>query len=228
MQEISWFGAAVMAAWGACAGYGINRLALRFLARYREQVWRYGGLFRRWGGSAAVFEADMVCVEGMAALLSVVAFYRAESWITFGLTLTILYLILLLSLIDLRIRILPNLLTLGGIVVGLLLAYADERIGIPAALGGMAVGAGFAAATAWIYVLLRGREGLGMGDLKLLAFFGTFGGVEGVLLIICAGSLAAALYGMVAALLSGRRDLSRYELPFGPFLGGAALFTLLY
>jgi leader peptidase (prepilin peptidase)/N-methyltransferase len=227
MQEISWFGAAVTAAWGAGAGYGINRLALHFLGRYREQVWRYGGLFQRWGGDA-VFAADMVCVEGMAALLSVAALYRAETWIIFGLTLLILYLILLLSLIDLRIKILPNLLNFSGIVIGLLLACFDETIGIPAALGGMAVGAGFAAATAWIYFRLRGREGLGMGDLKLLAFFGTFAGADGVLFIIGAGSVAAALYGTAAALLSGRRDPARYELPFGPFLGAAALCILIF
>ena len=227
MQEVSGLAMAATALLGAGAGYGVNRAALYFLGRYRQEAWRYGGLFRIGKGGIPI-RADMAAVEVMAALLSVVALQRCGDPVTLGVTLLILYLILLLGLIDLRIRILPNLLTFGGIPLGLLLAACDPTRSLPGAFGGMAVGAGFAAITAWIYFRLRGQEGLGMGDLKLLAFFGTFAGPDGVLGIIAAGSVAAALCGVIAARLRGLEDPGAYELPFGPFLGAAALPLLLF
>ncbi len=227
MQEVSGLGMAAMAFLGAGAGYGVNHAALYFLGRYRQEAWQYGGLFRVGRGRAAPIRVDMAAVEVMAALLSVVALLRCGDAVTLGLTLPILYLILLLGLIDLRIKTLPNLLTFGGVPLGLLLAACDPTRSLPGAFGGMAVGAGFAAVTAWIYFRLRGQEGLGMGDLKLLAFFGTFAGPDGILGIIALGSVAAALYGLIAAHLQGQEDPGAYELPFGPFLGAAALLLLL-
>lgn len=206
---------------GAAAGYLLNRIALYYLKRYTGEHEEYrgfiGSLFLR--GNAAPL-ADMVMLEAAASLLSTVVVLR-WSGMELLLILPIVYLILLLSLIDGRIRILPNPLNAAGIVLGIGYAFFREGFTPVDALIGMAVGGGFAAVTALLYRWIRSHEGLGLGDVKLLAFFGTFAGWDGVLLIIAAGSILGAVWGIYAA--SKEENTLHYEIPFGPFLGLGAL-----
>lgn len=110
---------------------------------------------------------------------------------------------------DLEDRILPDEVTLGGLVLALLLAAGDDLVrgtggsfvsGRTAdALLGAALGAGFLLAVRAAYSRLRGVEGLGLGDVKMIAMVGAFTGVAGVLLTIFAGSLLGSLVGLAAA-----------------------------
>jgi leader peptidase (prepilin peptidase)/N-methyltransferase len=74
----------------------------------------------------------------------------------------------------------------------------------------------------WLYFKIRHREGLGFGDVKLIAMVGSFLGLRGALLTLILGSVAGSLIGYSYIKLTGR-DPNTYELPFGTFLGFAAL-----
>jgi leader peptidase (prepilin peptidase)/N-methyltransferase len=74
----------------------------------------------------------------------------------------------------------------------------------------------------WLYYKIRHREGLGFGDVKLIAMVGSFLGLRGALLTLILGSVAGSVIGYSYIKLTGK-DPSNYELPFGTFLGVAAL-----
>ena len=127
--------------------------------------------------------------------------------------------LLVLGVIDLRHRILPNVITLPGTAAGLVLS-AGLPPGPGDALAGAAVGAGVLLAMAGLYRRIRGIEGVGMGDVKMLAMIGAFLGWQAVLLTLLMASLLGSLAG-VAIVAAGRGD-ARYPLPFGSFLAVAA------
>jgi leader peptidase (prepilin peptidase) / N-methyltransferase len=78
----------------------------------------------------------------------------------------------------------------------------------------------------WLYHKIRHREGLGFGDVKLIAMVGAFLGLRGALLTLILGSVAGSVLGYGYIKATGR-DASTYELPFGTFLGAAALAVAL-
>lgn len=145
---------------------------------------------------------------------------------------------------DLEERILPDEFTLGGTAVGLLLAafipvpgeFLRFVIGAPhriwylgvleAAFAGI-----FSAVALWtvgtLYARFRHREGLGLGDVKMVATIGAFLGLQGVLLTLVIGSLLGAVTGLLYVLIA-KKDAATYELPFGSFLGIAALLVAVY
>ena len=78
----------------------------------------------------------------------------------------------------------------------------------------------------WLYYRLRHREGLGLGDVKLIAMVGSFLGLNGALLTLILGSISGSIIGYSYIKLTGK-DPSNYELPFGSFLGAAALLAAI-
>jgi leader peptidase (prepilin peptidase) / N-methyltransferase len=151
---------------------------------------------------------------------------------------------LILGLIfsDLEERILPDEMTLGGVLLGLIFAWfvnlddlsgqallwlaglqPPERFGslCQAALGA-ALPAFFLWAVGWLYEKIRHRQGLGLGDVKLIAMVGAFLGLHGALLTFTLGSVAGSIISYIYIKSAGK-DASSYELPFGTFLGLAAL-----
>ena len=153
-------------------------------------------------------------------------------------------LLLILIFIDLDERILPDIFTLGGIAAGLLLAplqdpgffsmkipYLPDSFIFQAVLNpmfnsllGILFGAGFLWGVAWLYQKLRKVEGMGFGDVKMIAMIGAFTGWQLTWLTILMGSLLGALVGGGYIFLKGRG--SKYELPFGTFLGIAAILAV--
>jgi leader peptidase (prepilin peptidase)/N-methyltransferase len=143
---------------------------------------------------------------------------------------------------DLEERILPDELTLGGSVAGLILAvfvpvrgnFADILLhgaspvvqSILNALVGAVVLAGATFLIGAAYSRIRGREGLGFGDVKLLVLFGIYLGLENGLLALMIGSIAGSLIG-VGYILMARKNASTYELPFGSFLCFGAVLVAL-
>jgi leader peptidase (prepilin peptidase)/N-methyltransferase len=132
--------------------------------------------------------------------------------------------LVVLFMIDLEHQILPNAITLPGIVVGFLFSLIAPP-GPVASLIGIAAGAGILYAIAAGYYMLRGEEGMGMGDVKMLAMLGAFLGWRAVLLTLVLSSFAGAIVG-VAMMLSKRGNM-QYALPFGTFLALAALVAML-
>lgn len=140
---------------------------------------------------------------------------------------------------DLEERILPDEFTVGGAVAGLVIAFIVPSNGglwpylLPSvrnprvlSLLGAAFAAVFSSLVLWLvgvlYRKLRHREGLGLGDVKMVAMIGAFLGLHGVLLTLIVGSVLGAVIGLCYILFTGK-DASTYEIPFGTFLGVASL-----
>ncbi|TKJ28280.1 prepilin peptidase [bacterium (candidate division B38) B3_B38] len=134
--------------------------------------------------------------------------------------------LLVLIFIDLRHRLLPNYLTLPGIGLGFLLSFVNPRVEWWDSLVGIALGGGLLLLVGTMYYWLRKVEGMGMGDVKLMAMVGAFVGWKLTLLTIVLGSLLGSVVG-VSLIIKRGGDL-KTALPFGTFLGSAALGSLLF
>ncbi|MEY4064006.1 MAG: hypothetical protein RIR26_214 [Pseudomonadota bacterium] len=131
-----------------------------------------------------------------------------------------------LTLIDLRFRILPDVITLGCLPFALLLGAADAGLRWQGAFLGAATGIGFLFFIAKTYELLRGREGLGLGDVKYMGLIGALVGWQGVLIVMGLASMLGSVVGIAFGL---RRQAGlQTVLPFGPFLAFAALIVAIW
>jgi leader peptidase (prepilin peptidase)/N-methyltransferase len=186
-------------------------------------------------------------VELLTGLLFVACYFA------FGLTVDALKwaifsaLLVVLTITDLRERILPDVVNFFGVGVGLLFSFftkptdgtalwiANRLFDFPPpqpvlsfadAVLGAAVGSGLLWVVAEGYFRLRGREGMGLGDVKMMAAVGVFLGLKRTLMTILAGSLLGSVIGILLISLS-KKDRN-YELPFGTFLGAGGLLVLFF
>ncbi|OFZ78807.1 MAG: hypothetical protein A2583_09645 [Bdellovibrionales bacterium RIFOXYD1_FULL_53_11] len=136
-------------------------------------------------------------------------------------------LLVAITFIDLDHRLIPDQLSIPGIVLGLATSWADPGVGLWSSLAGAALGFGFFYAFAWIYEKATGRQGLGGGDIKLLAMIGAFAGPLGVFFTVMMSSITGTVIGLVWALVARRRSLMKFAIPFGPFLAAAGLYYYL-
>jgi len=126
--------------------------------------------------------------------------------------------------IDLEHQILPNVITLPGIIIGLMFSFVGPP-GWQDAVIGAAVGAGVLYGIAAAYYAVRREEGLGMGDVKMLAMIGAFLGWKAVLVTLVLSSFSGAAIGM--ALIAAQRGNMKLALPFGTFLAVGAMAAML-
>jgi leader peptidase (prepilin peptidase) / N-methyltransferase len=148
---------------------------------------------------------------------------------------------------DLRERILPDVINYTGFAIGLAFSLAMSPtdgtanwlasrifefpppapvVSLADALIGAAVGSSLLWLVSELYFRVRGREGMGLGDVKMMLLVGAFLGVKRTLLTILVGSLLGSVLGMLFILV--RRKNSEYELPFGSFLGVAAVLVAFF
>jgi leader peptidase (prepilin peptidase) / N-methyltransferase len=198
-------------------------------------------------------------------------------YLDFGLTpatlkwLVFTCLIIVLTITDLRVRLLPDLINWPGFVAGLFLStwvppgdgtafflgvYVVHRLpraSLVGLLDGL-IGAAFGSLLLWgaaaMYKAVRGRDGMGLGDVKMMAMVGAFLGLRGTFLTILLGTLLGSVVGGAVILglyasgwqravaeRASRRNLgtltglrwtlaSQYQLPLGTFLGIAALLVV--
>jgi leader peptidase (prepilin peptidase) / N-methyltransferase len=210
-------------------------------------------------------------VELLTGALFVLTYY------TFGFTLTTFKflifgcLLIVLIVTDLRVRILPDAINWPGFGVGLAFAiqvppsdgisvlffhqanflrHSQPVLGLIDALLGAACGSCLLWGAAFLYELVRKREGMGMGDVKMMAMVGAFLGVRGAFLTILLGTLLGSILGLTVVVLlflfgwrknvaarAHRRGVgevnalrwaiaSQYQLPLGTFLGIGALIVV--
>lgn len=178
---------------------------------------------RRCGARLGLFypaiELAAVAVAGLAVAVVPAPWW----WPTCGLG----WVLLTLAWIDARHLILPDILTLPLIPAGLACAWLLAPATVDRQLLGAAAGFALSWAVRWLYHRLRGREGLGLGDVKLLAAAGAWvgwPGLPGVLLIAATAALAVTL---AQALARGRLDAGR-PIAFGPFLCLGLWLTWLF
>jgi leader peptidase (prepilin peptidase)/N-methyltransferase len=165
-------------------------------------------------------------VELITAVLSLLLFLQ------FGLTLKFLIffiftaVLIVITFIDLDHQIIPDVLTLPGIPIFLLLAIFVVKVPWLEALIGLLIGGGMLFAIAFIYQLITKREGMGGGDIKLLAMIGGFLGWKSLIFILLVSSFSGAIVG-IAAMVIQKQDM-KYAIPFGPFLSAAAIAYLFW
>jgi leader peptidase (prepilin peptidase)/N-methyltransferase len=203
------------------------------------------------GGKCRSCKATISWMYPVVELLNALLFLAC--YLAFGLTAEALKwaifssLLIVLVFTDLRERILPDVVNFTGFGLALVLSLftrptdgtalfiANHLFAFPPptpvlslvdSLLGAAAGSGFLWLVSEAYFRLRGREGMGLGDVKMMLMVGAFLGVERTLLTIFAGSLLGSILG-VAFILARRKD-SDYELPFGTFLGMAALLIVFF
>lgn len=131
---------------------------------------------------------------------------------------------------DLETLLLPDEFTIGGLCAGLVISWfvppPDSISGMP--FVDALIGAAVPSVALWtvgrLFEKLRHKEGLGFGDVKMIAMIGSFLGLRGALLSIALGAVVGAVAGLIW-ILATRKDASTYPLPFGMFLGIAALIA---
>jgi leader peptidase (prepilin peptidase)/N-methyltransferase len=141
--------------------------------------------------------------------------------------------LIVLSFIDLDYFLLPNVITYPTIAVGIVVAVVNQLThvfsfpivpGVVASFWGFMAGAGFLYIVAYGYLWLRNKQGLGLGDVKLLAMTGIFFGPEASFYTIFIGSILGSIIGGTFMMV-GRGHVSRY-IPFGPYLAAANILYI--
>jgi leader peptidase (prepilin peptidase) / N-methyltransferase len=176
-----------------------------------------------------------------------------SSYLVFGLTIEALKwtvftaLLVVLTVTDLRERILPDEVNFFGLGAGLVFSVITQPVdgtslwlanrwfdfpppqvalSVSDAILGAIAGSGLLWIVAEGYLKLRGREGMGFGDVKMMAAVGAFLGVKRTLMTVLVGSLLGSVIGILVIVISKKgRD---YELPFGTFLGAGALIVVFF
>src|SRR5687768_476242 len=176
-----------------------------------------------------------LAVELLMASLAVLLLYQFGLGLAFVVGFVFIAALIVISFIDLDVRIVPDVISLPGIIVGLLFSVvgryviSDPLDIVPTPLGallGVLIGGGFLLAVAWIYERLTGVEGMGGGDIKLLAMIGAFLGWPSIPLTLFFSSLGGSIIGLSIMLAKGVDR--RYALPFAPFLCLGALVYLFF
>ncbi len=134
--------------------------------------------------------------------------------------------LIVLGFIDYSHQILPDAITLPGLVLALVYSFFRNDLTFRGALVGAVVGAGFLLFVYGAYYLIRKKEGLGMGDVTMLLMIGATLGLMRTLLTLILGSFVGALVGVYVILRRGK-DF-QFALPFGTFLAPAAFVSLLW
>lgn len=128
------------------------------------------------------------------------------------------------SVIDWETFLLPDSITLGGLVTGLVLSFFRRDISPWESFLGAALGGAFFLLIYLYYTRLRKVEGLGLGDVKLMAFIGSFTGLYGVAYAVGLGSVLGLLYAFPIILKN--RNL-QFVIPYGPFLSAGCFLGVM-
>jgi leader peptidase (prepilin peptidase)/N-methyltransferase len=134
--------------------------------------------------------------------------------------------LLVITFIDIDHQIIPDVITLPGIPVFFAASFALKQIGFVESILGILVGGGSLFLVAWLYHLLTKKEGMGGGDIKLLAMIGAVIGWKGVLFTIFVASAVGTLVGMLIMLKT--RKTMKLAVPFGPFLALGGITYILF
>jgi leader peptidase (prepilin peptidase)/N-methyltransferase len=186
-------------------------------------------------------------IEALTAAISGLLYLKFDLGFEWVVYLLFCAALIALAFIDADHRILPDLITLNGLWIGIVLSlflflqapllarllYASgftiqspRIISLIASLVGAAVGGGLLWGVREAYFRLRGVEGMGFGDVKMMAMVGAFIGTPRTLFTIMVGSILGSLIGVLMMRFAGKDRA--YELPFGTFLSFGAILAVLY
>lgn len=164
-------------------------------------------------------------VEMLSAVLAVMLwfFYPWQIFITRYIFACAL---LVIIWIDIRHQIVPDLITIPGIVIGFCLVFFNPILSWYDSALGIILGGGLLYLVALVYYLLTKRQGMGGGDIKFLAMIGAFLGWQSLPFVIFASSLMGTLVGLFA--MAKQKKGGQTVIPYGPFLAVAALLYIFF
>lgn len=189
-------------------------------------VFSYAVLKGRCAFCAGKIPLRYPMVEILTGILFVLIFFRlgpTPAALVYGVFTAML---IVITFIDLDLQIIPDVISLPGIVMGFAGSFLVPWLSWTDSLAGAALGGGSLYLVAVTYKLITKVDGMGGGDIKLLAMIGAFTGWQAVLPVIFLSSAAGCLVGIPFMLIKGRG--ARLAIPFGPFLALGAVIYLLY
>jgi leader peptidase (prepilin peptidase)/N-methyltransferase len=163
-------------------------------------------------------------VEAVTALMSLLLLLKFGLSFKYLSSFIFTCVLIVITFIDLRHQIIPDVISLPGIPVFFFLAVFFMNLTVWESLLGILIGGGCLFAIAFLYEIITKREGMGGGDIKLLAMLGAFLGWKSLFFILFVSSLLGAIVGVSAMIIKGQ-DM-KYAVPFGPFLSIAAVAYL--
>lgn len=170
--------------------------------------------------------ARYAIVEALTALVSIVLFLKFGPTMMFISAFTFSAALIVITFIDLDHQIIPDAISLPGIPIFFLAAVFFMGLSWKDSLIGILLGGGILYLIAFSYYLFTRREGMGGGDIKLLAMLGAFLGWKSLLFILLVSSFLGAIAGITLMALKGAN--LKYAVPFGPFLAIAAFAYIFY
>lgn len=165
-------------------------------------------------------------VEGAMALLSLALYQHFGLTILFPIYFVFCAALLAVIFIDFQHQIIPDVISLPGIVLGLCLSFVNPFVTWQDAGLGALFGGGSFYLVALVYYLLTKREGMGGGDIKLLAMIGAFLGWQSLPFVVFGSSVMGTVVGVWA--MVKQRKGGKTVIPYGPFLAIAALLYLFF
>ncbi len=182
-------------------------------------------------GKCRFCEARISIQYPLVELLTAFLFLASYQWrgLSLGFLSSVILgcLLIIVFFVDLRHRIIPDVITVPGILIGLFLALFSPQVKILDSLLGLLIGGGAFYLLAILGELLFKKESLGGGDIKLAAMLGAFLGWQKLLLIFFLSALLGSIVGILAIYLSSRIKEHR-TIPFGPFLALASIAALFW
>ena len=164
-------------------------------------------------------------IEALTGILGLFLFYKFGLTPAMGYWFVFTSVLITISFIDIDHQIIPDIISLPGIIIFASSFYFLPEMAIKDTILGIIAGGGTLYAVALFYYYLRKQEGMGGGDIKLLAMIGAATGIKGVFFTIFAGSLFGTIFGISTMLYTKIADTKNLRIPFGPFL---SLGTILY
>jgi leader peptidase (prepilin peptidase)/N-methyltransferase len=133
---------------------------------------------------------------------------------------------MVITFIDIDHRIIPDIISLPGIPIGFAASFVLPSIDWSNSLLGILAGGGILYLVAWGYQMVAHKEGMGGGDIKLLAMIGAFVGWKGVFFTIFVSSAVGTIVGLFEMIRTGQN--MKLAIPFGPFLAiGAVTYVFM-
>lgn len=177
-------------------------------------------------GCGAHISLQYPLVELLNGILALFLFLRFGPTLAFAALFLFCSALVVITFIDIEHQIIPDEISLPGIAVGFVLSFFLKGHTWLNSLLGILLGGGSLLLVAYAYQRLTGKEGMGGGDIKLLAMMGAFLGWKAVPFIILASSLVGSLVG-ISLMLIQKKD-SKLAIPFGPYLAFGAVLYVFY
>lgn len=165
-------------------------------------------------------------VELLTALLTLFLFREYGFSADFAALFLFSAALVVITFIDLDHQIIPDIISLPGIPLGFAFSFFLPQVGWKNSMIGILAGGGSLLIVAYAYELITRKEGMGGGDIKLLAMMGAFLGWKSIPFIIFVGSLLGSVIG-ISLMIAQKKD-SKLAIPFGPFLATAAIIYIFF